>query len=438
MKKKTAAFFIAASMLSAALVLSSCGLFDVGRPDDNYPYDAAVEQGFAGTEADWLAQETSVSVYRRMWEEAVADGSFTGDYYTFLKGLDLGDSGANLQRSLLSAVSIVAYNRSNSASAGSGVILSRDEATGDLDILTNYHVVYSETARKICSTIEVYLYGGEISTCKLTGSYEGGSAAEDIAVIHVDGSGTLTTEEGETRSFREIVLESAAQAAVIGDSDSLLVGDRVYAVGNAEAWGISAVEGVVSVDAEYVTMDAIDGSGEVDMLELRTDAVVNHGNSGGGLFNAAGELVGIVNARSEADGVEGVGYAIPINHAIAVAGNIVYNGGTLKQARLGITVATEESHSAFDPLSGRTFISEKVVTKSVTRGGAAYEAGMDVGDTIISLTLGEKTVQATRRFMISNVLLSVRMGDMLVVTVSRGGEILDLTVRFDSASYFEG
>ncbi len=436
MKKRTAAFFIAASMLTAACALSACGFLELGRPDDNYPYDAAVERGYEGSEAEWLAQETSVSVYRRMWQEAVADGSFTGDYFTFLKQLGIGDSSADLQRSLLSAVSIVAYNSSASASAGSGVILSLDGGTGDLDILTNYHVVYSEKAQKICNTIEVYLYGGEISTSKLTASFEGGSAAEDVAILHVDGSGTVTAE-GKTRSYKDIVLGSAAQEAQIGDSDSLLVGDRVYAVGNAEAWGISVVEGVISVDAEYITMDAIDGSGDVDMLELRTDAVVNHGNSGGGLFNAAGELVGIVNARSEADGVEGIGYAIPVNHVLAVAENITANGGKLKQARLGITVATEESRSVYDPVSGRAFISEKVVTKSVTQGGAAYEAGMDVGDTIISLTLGGKTVQVTRRFKISDVLLSVRGGDTLIVTVSRGDELLDLTVKYDSESYFE-
>ncbi len=439
MKKKSAAVLGIALSACMAVVLTACGIFDLGKGDNNYPYDIAVSEGYTESEGSWLAETTPTStLYRRLWEEAVADGSFSGTYFEFLKELDLGDGGAYLQNSLLSAVSVVAYMNSSSASAGAGVILSVDAASGDMDVMTNYHVVYSAASQRIYNHIELYLYGSETSAQKLTATYTGGSASEDIALLHVEGSDKViaTGSGAKTYTNREIVQDSAAKAVTIGDSDALLAGDKVYAIGNPEAWGISVTEGVVSVDAEYVTMESIDGSGEVSMLEIRTDATVNHGNSGGGLFNAAGELIGIVNARSEANGVEGVGYAIPVDHAMAVAENIRANGGSLSYARLGITIETAESRSVFDPVSGRTFRSEKLVVRSVTEG-AAKKSGMDVGDTIVSLTLGGKTVEATRRYKVTNLLLEVRKGDSLTVVVSRDGQPKTLQVTFDADGYFE-
>lgn len=434
MKKRTAA---AAALLAVCIVgsLSACGSFQDNEADGNYPYDVAVQQGYGESEGNWLGQQTPEStLYRRMWEEAKADGSFSGNYYDFLKSLNLGDDSAYLQQALLSAVSIVAYTTTGSASAGSGVIVEIDRTAGDAEIVTNYHVVYNATSRRICDNIEVYLYGGELSAEKLKATYVYGSAAEDLAVLHIEGDDTVTVE-GVAHTNREVVSASAAMAVNVGDSDSLLVGDKVYAVGNPEAWGISVVEGVISTDAEYITMSAIDGNGSVSMLELRTDAPVNHGNSGGGLFNAAGELIGIVNARSEREDVYGIGYAIPIDHVKAVLANIRDNGGKLKLARLNVTVETAGSHSVFEPTSGRTFVSEKLVVRSMDDGSAAA-GGMDVGDTIISLTLHGKTVQATRRYKITETLLNVRKGDTLTVVVSREGTAVTLSIPFDRDDYF--
>ncbi len=172
------------------------------------------------------------------------------------------------------------------------------------------------------------------------------------------------------------------------------------------------------------------------MREIRTDAAVNHGNSGGGLFNAAGELVGIVNARSEKDGVLGFGYAIPVNTALAVANNCRANGGVLKSAKLGVSVATEESHSVYDEKTGKLYKSEKVVIRSVDNGSAAIAGGADVGDTFVSATLNGKTVQLTRRYKLTNLLLEVRKGDTLTLVVSRDGKAVTLELTFDRDNYF--
>ncbi len=427
--------------LSLACGLAACGLSGYGEADGNYPYDIAAEQGFTGSEGSWLAQETDHSVYYTMWQEAVGEG-YGGSYIDFLQALDLSEGSIQLQRCLLSTVNIVtSVSTSASASAGAGVILSVDNVSGDMEILTNYHVVYSSSARRICDEISLYLYGGENPSGEISATYYGGSASEDIAILHVDGSDTVleSAESGARKSHTNVsvVAASAAQAAEIGSSESLVVGDRVYAVGNPEAMGISAVEGILSVDAEYVPMSALDDSGDsVNMLEMRIDAPVNHGNSGGGLFNAAGELVGIVNARSEDDGVVGIGYAIPIDHAIAVVQNIIANGGTYRKALLGITIQTESSRSVYDEETGRAFISEKLVIISVDGGTAAYRAGLNIGDTIVSMTLNGKTVQATRQYKMSETLLGVRKGDTLTVVVSRKGEAVTVNVTFDRDAYF--
>ncbi len=425
----------AALLLGIALSASGCGLFSgAGKADDNYPYDIAVQEGYEGTEGEWLAgQETGSTLYWRMWEEAKGDGSFSGTYYEFLQSLNIAP---DLQSAFRSVVSVVAHLTSTTGSAGAGIILSLDETSGDMFVITNYHIVYNSTTRRVCTEIDLYLYGGGTENDVLEAQYYGGSMKQDIAILWVKGSTTVTESDGETHTNAEAVKESAAVPAKLGNSDELSVGESVYAIGNPENAGISVVQGVVSVDAEYVDMQTIDGSSEVSMLEIRTDAAVNHGNSGGGLFNAAGELVGIVNARSEKDGVLGFGYAIPVNTALAVANNCRANGGSLKSAKLGISVATEESHSVYDEKTGKLYKSEKIVIQSVDNGSAARVAGLDVGDTFVSATLNGKTVQLTRRYKLTNLLLGVRKGDTLTLVVSRSGKAVTLNVTFDKDSYF--
>ncbi len=441
MKKRFCAGICILIALIAALTFSACGLFSAGLPDGNSPYNAAVQEGYTGSEGQWLEeQQTPSTVYRRMWEEAVADGSFSGTYYEFLQSLDLSEDSLGLQKALLSSVSIYSHmTGSTGGSAGSGVIYSLEKSSGDAYVVTNYHVAYNATMRKIYDEFDLHLYGGELDVNTLSASFVGGSMEHDIAVLAIKGSekvSSVTSSGISSHTNAEVLRASAAIPAVLGDSDSLLVGEKVYAIGNPEAWGISLVSGVVSVDAEYVEMTSIDGAGSVNMLEIRTDAAVNHGNSGGGLFNGAGELVGIVNARSELEGVEGIGYAIPANTAIAVAKNVIENGGTLRSAKLGITVQTTDSRSVYDETSGKTFLSETITIKEVTAGGAAYSARLDVGDTLISMTLNGKKTSLTRRHKVSCVLLGVRKGDTLTVEVSRGGVLMSFRVVFNQDSYF--
>lgn len=172
--------------------------------------------------------------------------------------------------------------------AGSGVIISNSG-----HIITNYHVIEGTEPENITVT----MYDGQ----SFKADWVRGDAVTDTAIIKIN---------AET-----------ANAAVIGRSDTLQSGQEVIAIGNPLGkLGGSVTKGVVS---------AIDREIEVDgqtMTLLQIDASVNPGNSGGGLFNMYGALVGIVNAKSIAEDVEGIGFAIPIDTAYGVAEDLMELG----------------------------------------------------------------------------------------------------------------
>ena len=431
-----------------AVAFSGCTL-GPSEADDSTPSSVAVSDGTASSREEFLAAQETPSTYeRRLYEEALADG-YEGTFVDFLKeiGYTGQDSTAGVNSALTSVVGIecgfTEYTTTSGwrptqttqqvYSAGAGVIYSLDQTEGDAYIVTNYHVVYnsdsvgSEAVAHVSDDISVYLYG---YNTYIDATYVGGAMDYDIAVLKVEDS--------------DVLKESDATAATLADSDSVTVGENVFAIGNPEGEGISVSSGVVSVDAEYIDILAADDSTTLSLLEIRTDAAVNHGNSGGGLFNARGELVGIVNARSEADGVEAFGYAIPSNLAIAVAQNVIDNADAkgAYRASLGVTVQVASSESLYDETTCKTYIEEKVTVQSITAGSAAAEMGLEAGDTFLSAkitssdgtTVQEKAI--TRMHMVTTMMFNVRLGDTVTFTVSRGGETTDLSYTFSDQADF--
>lgn len=409
-------------------------------------YDVAKDLGYDGSRADWLAEVTTPATEsRRMFEEAVSDG-YSGSYVEFLKEIGWeSDRTAVLNRAMLSTV-IVSCNFERSgqgtnpffgsneiySSVGSGIIYSLDRTSGSAYIITNYHVLYSqqssgrETLPHMSDDIDIYLYGSVVSERALSASYIGGAMEYDIAVLKVE---------------NESLKESAALAVTSGDSDAILVGEQVYAIGNPDGAGISVTSGIVSVDAEYINIELADGSRTASMLEIRTDAPINHGNSGGGLFDSDGKLIGIVNARSERSGVVNFGYAIPSNLAISVAQNIIDNSrsnnsqGALR-AMLGISVSVSDSQSVYDEKTNRTYVLETVRVEETTFGGMAF-GKLHVGDILYSIQINDgEPLHITRMFKLTNALFSVRKGDKVTLTVSRNGEVLSLELEFNNNEDF--
>lgn len=307
------------------------------------------------------------------------------------------------------------------SSAGSGVIYKLDRGEGDAFIITNYHVVYdasSNSADGISNDIKVYLYGSEIESKAIEATYVGGSLYYDIAVLRIEDS--------------QILSESDACAVTVADSDLIRVGDSSIAIGNAQGYGTSVSAGVVCVDSEYIDMTAADGKTTVSFRVMRIDSAVNSGNSGGGLYNDKGELIGIVNAKIVDDTVENIGYAIPSKVAISVADNVIdYCFGTsisrVQRAVVGISVTVSDSKAVYDSNTGDVSIEETVSVYSVTSGSLA-DGVMKTGDVLVSAVVNGKTIDITRQYHVIDLMLDMRVGNVITFNVIRSGVATALNI----------
>ena len=475
MKAKKALAITLSAALAGLVSLSFCscdwfssvsggkGNVDGGKKN---PYEVATDLGYGGNVGEWLSGAVSSdSEARRMYEEARADG-YQGTFLDFLKELNWStatDDASSVAAAVTSAVSITSefsvYNTSSRRTesavyAGAGVVYSLDKNSWDAYIVTNYHVIYDakstgrEEIEHISDNILVYLYGGETAAEAMAASYVGGAMDYDIAVLFIDGDKTVNIVDSSGTRFThengDVLKKSSARAISAADSDAISVGQRVYAIGNPKGEGMSVTSGVVSVDAEYIDIKSSDEKKNLSLLEMRIDAAINHGNSGGGLFDKDGKLVGIVNARSEETGVTAFGYAIPANLALSIAQNIIDNApsgsrGALR-ATLGITVMTADSSSVYDATAQKTYIMETVTVQGVQSGAAA--SSLKAGDVFYSVKVtshndNERVNKViTRRHQIYSILFNMRLGDTLEITVSRGDELVTEKVVYSESSQF--
>ena len=270
--------------------------------------------------------------------------------------------------------------------AGSGVIISQDGY-----ILTCAHVVDGATS------VKVQLQNGETYDASIVGS----DATSDIAVLKIEATG-LTP-------------------AVIGDSDALAVGETVVAVGNPLGTLSNTVtDGIISALNREVTVE------DNDMTLLQTNASISPGNSGGGLFNANGELIGIVNAKSSYSEAEGIGFAIPIDQAMEVAQQLIENGAVIRPA-LGVKILDVMDANTANQLGVST---TGVYVVEVTAGGGAEAAGVQAGDRIIAVD--DTAVSSSNS--VKSYLADKQVGDTVNLQVEREGKVLTLTVTLGSGA----
>ena len=310
----------------------------------------------------------------------------------------------------------------DAASAGSGIIYSCDKASGDAIIVTNYHVVYGEdsiTSNGISDKISVFLYGSVSENTAIEATYIGGSMTYDLAVLKISNS--------------DILKNSQAKAVTIKDSSKIHVGDRAFAIGNPQGLGFSVTSGIISVDSENVEIPAADGSGDIVMRLLRMDTPVNSGNSGGGLFDGEGKLIGIVNAKNVEDTVENVGYSIPSSTMVAIVENILYHCENtslecVRRALLGITVTITNPYSVYNPETGYVDLYESSVVYEVSTTGIAY-GKLQAGDIIKNVAISgstELSTEITRQYQLLDALLYARVNDTVTLTIERDNNLLDI------------
>ena len=274
--------------------------------------------------------------------------------------------------------------------AGSGVIISSDGY-----ILTCAHVV--DGASNITVTINDKDY---------TATLVGEDTTSDIAVIKIDANG-LTP-------------------ATVGDSDSLKVGQNVMAVGNPLGeLGGTVTGGMISALNRSVT---IQGSSSVNTMSLiQMDASVSPGNSGGGLFNMYGEVIGITTAKysgttNSGASIEGIGFAIPIDDVMGIISDLI-DYGYVTGAYMGITVKDNDKEAAAQfglPTDGAYVV-------DVTPGSSADKAGIQSKDLITAVD----DHKITTRTDLTRTLRNYKAGDTAQVTVVRSGRELTLTITFD-------
>ena len=274
--------------------------------------------------------------------------------------------------------------QTTSAAAGSGFILTQDGY-----ILTNYHVVEGS------NSIKVTTYDGTSYDAQLIGYDE----SNDIAVLKIDAS-DLTP-------------------VVLGDSDTLNVGDSVVAIGNPLGeLTFSLTTGVVSALDRPVTL-----STGTTMNLIQTDCAINSGNSGGALFNLYGEVIGITNAKYSSSGssseasIDNIGFAIPIDQVRSIFESIITNGYIVKPY-IGVTVSDVSSESQSYGLP------QGAAVRSVTENGPAAEAGLQEND-IITAVNGE-TITGSNDLV--KLVKASAAGDTLELTVYRQGQTTTLTL----------
>ncbi|UCG79377.1 MAG: trypsin-like peptidase domain-containing protein [Nitrospirota bacterium] len=283
--------------------------------------------------------------------------------------------------------------------AGSGTIIKKEGF-----VLTNYHVV------KDAKKIQVTLTNGDKYEAELVGA----SAENDLAVIKI-------------KSDKEFI------PLVFGDSDALVVGQKVYAIGNPFGLNSTLTTGIISAVGRPLTSQG----GLVIENVVQTDAPINPGNSGGPLIDSGGKMIGINTAIfSPSGGSVGIGFAIPVNTAKGIIDDLI-SFGKVRRPSLGVTGVPlwEEFASSFGlPLT------KGILVSTVEKGGPADKAGLRggservrvsgttiyIGGDIITEIAG---VKVTSTEDIRRSLSDKKDGDLIDVKVFRKGEFKILKIR---------
>ncbi|MDO4618412.1 MAG: trypsin-like peptidase domain-containing protein [Clostridia bacterium] len=252
--------------------------------------------------------------------------------------------------------------------SGSGIIISEDGY-----VVTNQHVIDG------ASEITVVLNTGDEYTAKLVGE----DVKSDLAVLKIDAEGLV--------------------AAVLGDSETVRVGEVAVAIGNplGQEFAGSVTAGVVSAVNRTMTVD------NTKYNLIQTDAAINPGNSGGALVNIYGEVIGINSVKIASSGVEGIGFAISISEAKPIIDDLISDGYVSGRPLIGIT-AKETSYG--------------ISVNSVEEGSGADRAGIKVGDLIVKID-GTKVMKVDE---LNEIRDKKKAGETVILTVVRDGEMLDI------------
>ena len=351
---------------------------------------------------------------------------------------------ASINRSLLAGVSIAAvfettatrfpFQTKQYMGLGAGAIIDLDKENGGAYVVTNCHVIYDDTAnRQISDEVYIYLYGKDDDFLDkdyaIPATVVGASLTYDIALLKVENS--------------ELIKNGVVREADFTQSDDAYVGETVYAVGNPAGSGLSATQGIISKESEIISVNMSSSEDEMqadvrDYRVLRTDAAINGGNSGGGLYNLEGELVGIVNAKAAREDIDNMGYALPASIAKRLVKVMRENEETFDAA--GAPQVMHATVKAAYAAENRkvTLENDRAVIAETVKVTSAGD-GLEADDSILRIKITDsegKTVEdraVSRIYHVDDLMISARVGCTVTFTVSRGGKDVEVPVRITSA-----
>ncbi len=269
--------------------------------------------------------------------------------------------------------------------AGSGVIISDDGY-----IITNNHVICDDSGSTVAENITVRLTNGEEYKAVAIGN----DVDSDIAVLKI---------EAQNLTF-----------AVAGNSDNLAVGEEVVVVGNPLGeLGGTVTNGIVSATEREMEVNG------VTMSLIQSNAAVNPGNSGGGMFNMKGELIGIVNAKSSGTGIEGLGFAIPINEALQINEQLLRYGYVRGKTMIGVQFQDISNNNMFMSYYN---LKPGVYVYALTEG--YNDSVLKEGDRVIAVNGNEVSTSAD----IKAIVTESSVGDKLKFQLYRDGKLIEVEV----------
>ncbi len=383
-----------ASLLAISLLISSCNSGEVLKTIGGNKNETTATQNGQNQDDNQASKATNSTTNNKQKDESKpTDRHFNLEEASKRKGKNaLGHEPLSTveiaEKTKAAVVAITTTGVRESAlgmfefqSAGSGVLISEDGY-----IVTNNHVVANATQ------IDVILATGETYRAKLVGT----APSNDIAVIKIE--------------------EKKLPFVEIGNSDDLKVGELAVAVGNplGDFHG-TVTTGIISSLGRRLVLE---GSVELTNL-IQTDAAINSGNSGGGLFNSYGELIGInvakVSSSRNAAPVEGLGFAIPINTVAPIVNSLINKGYLEGMPSLGIygSDVSENMAKAYPEI-----LVPGVWIRDIAENSPVLKAGLKVGDIITGLA-GEKITSVAELNIVKN---RYKAGNEVEIEFYRNGE----------------
>ncbi len=308
---------------------------------------------------------------------------------------------AGMPLGVLSSADVDYEMFSKMRSKGSGVIFQDNKSAGVCYILTCYHVV-----RGYDSQVYVILSDSFTPIKASLVSSTGYSSNFDIAVLKIE---------------TPLYTQSAACPVEIGDSAFVIEGDKCVAYGNPQGTGLSITSGDISKAIDLVTVNSV-----VNRV-MRTSAAINSGNSGGGLFDAQGKLIGIVNAKtndnpSAGSYIDNIAYAIPSNVALSIARNILRNNRPLR-ADLGIKLGIADVNETYEIIDGRKIPKQTIIVTQVDSGSE-----FKTNDQVLNFTYSGNTVTVRNLYSLDDHIFNFNVGETVTFQVLRNGNVVSIEV----------